>query len=141
MASWSSGCMRSGNHIRRTMPAMGPLVLPAFLDPILCRRVRAAMDRGARESAEIAGEAISERHEVRNALGIDVEPMVLSELEHRIEDARPAIERRLGHRLGEREGTGLLRYPPGGFYLPHRDRGSVAGWPAAARRAASVIVF
>jgi predicted 2-oxoglutarate/Fe(II)-dependent dioxygenase YbiX len=120
---------------------MSPLLLPAFLDPATCRRIRAAMDRGERDAAEIAGDEIAEQATVRRAFTIEIEPALLAEVEGRIEDARVPIERWCGDRLGGREGTGLLRYEAGGFYLPHRDRGNVSGWPGAASRAVAVVVF
>jgi predicted 2-oxoglutarate/Fe(II)-dependent dioxygenase YbiX len=120
---------------------MHPFLLPAFLDPATCCRVREAMDRGRRETAEVAGDTITEQANVRRATTVDIEPAHLSELEERIDAARAPLERWYGAGLGEREGTGLLRYAPGGFYRPHRDRGHVRGWPAAARRAVAVVIF
>ena len=43
--------------------------------------------------------------------------------------------------LAEREGAGFLRYGPGGFYGPHRDRGIVPSWPGAERRSIAVVIF
>ena len=114
---------------------------PDFLDPGFCRRLRAAMDGGAREPAAIAGSTIAERPQVRRAIGIEIAGDLLAELELRIEHLRPELEAAFARRLGEREGTGLLRYEPGGFYRRHRDRGEVSGWPNASRRAVTVVVF
>jgi predicted 2-oxoglutarate/Fe(II)-dependent dioxygenase YbiX len=47
----------------------------------------------------------------------------------------------LGLSLGEREGAGFLRYPAGGFYRAHRDRGNDPQWEPAARRAAAIVAF
>ena len=43
--------------------------------------------------------------------------------------------------LGVREGSGFLRYLPGGFYRPHRDRGDVPSWPGASHRQLALVVF
>ena len=43
--------------------------------------------------------------------------------------------------LGEREGAGFIRYPAGGFYRAHRDRGNDPQWQPAARRAAAIVLF
>jgi predicted 2-oxoglutarate/Fe(II)-dependent dioxygenase YbiX len=43
--------------------------------------------------------------------------------------------------LNRREGAGFVRYPEGGFYRPHRDRGNDPGWEGAARRAIALVVF
>jgi len=99
------------------------------------------MDRGAADPAEIAGAQIVTQESVRRTSSIEIDPGVRGWLERRLDEMRPAIEQALHRPLGQREGVGLLRYRAGGFYRPHRDRGTVAGWPAAARRAASVVVF
>lgn len=99
------------------------------------------MDRGAADAAEIAAEEIVTRDTIRRTSSIDIEPGVRDWLERRLDEFRPAVERALGRLLGSREGVGFLRYPAGGFYLTHCDRGDVKGWPGAARRAASVVVF
>jgi predicted 2-oxoglutarate/Fe(II)-dependent dioxygenase YbiX len=117
------------------------LIEPAFLDRQACRSIRDAMDRGADEAAEVIGDRIARRETVRQARNIDVDEQTIELVETRIEGVRAAIECAMGQPLGEREGTGFLRYPPGGLYRPHRDRGTVAGWPAAARRQATVVLF
>jgi len=114
---------------------------PDFLEPGFCRRLRAAMDSGVREPAAIAGSTITERPQVRRAIGIEIAADLLVELEVRIECLRPELEAAFAGPLGEREGTGLLRYEPGGFYRRHRDRGEVSGWPNASRRAVTIVVF
>jgi predicted 2-oxoglutarate/Fe(II)-dependent dioxygenase YbiX len=116
-------------------------VKPDFLDPGFCRRVRAAMDIGTREPAAIAGSTIAEQPQVRRAIGIEIAGDLLAALEARIDGMRPVLEANFACRLGEREGTGLLRYEPGGFYRRHRDRGEVSGWPNASRRAVTIVVF
>jgi len=122
-------------------PAPGLLIQRGFLDATTCGDIRAAMDRGASEAAEVAGETIALRETIRRATNVDVEPQLLHAVEHRLDAARALIERTIRQPLGGREGTGFLRYPPGGFYRPHRDRGKVAGWPAAARRVVTVVIF
>ena len=120
---------------------MQPLLVPGFLDAPTCRRLRAAMDAGRRDVAEIVGDAITHDADVRRASSIDIDTATLLALEARIEGARTVVEAWAERRLGPREGTGLLRYECGGFYRTHRDRGSVPGWPGAAHRAVAVIVF
>jgi predicted 2-oxoglutarate/Fe(II)-dependent dioxygenase YbiX len=44
-------------------------------------------------------------------------------------------------RLRRREGAGLLRYEPGGFYGRHVDRAEMPSWPDAARRAITIVLF
>ena len=122
-------------------PDLPLLIEPAFLDLPTCARIRAAMDRGADDAAEVIGARITRRDSVRQARSIDIEREILELVETRIDGIRTAIERATGRPLGEREGTGFLRYHPGGFYRAHRDRGAVRGWPAAARRQTTVIVF
>jgi predicted 2-oxoglutarate/Fe(II)-dependent dioxygenase YbiX len=117
------------------------LIRPRFLSLNDCERIRDAINRGAEDPAQIVGDEITTHDTIRRTFSIEIEATVRAWLEHRLDQTRAAIEQALHRRLGAREGVGLLRYPPGGFYLTHRDRGQVAGWPAAARRAASVVVF
>jgi predicted 2-oxoglutarate/Fe(II)-dependent dioxygenase YbiX len=116
-------------------------VVRGFLDAGLCRDVRVAMDRGTAETAEVLADAITEQHDVRRAESIDVDPDVFTSIEQRLDDQLPALEAFFGVPLSGREGAGLLRYRDGGFYRPHRDRGEDAGWPGAALRAITMVVF
>jgi predicted 2-oxoglutarate/Fe(II)-dependent dioxygenase YbiX len=120
---------------------MSPLLIPEFLDARTCRLLRAAMDLGASEDAEIVGEQIERALDVRRVHTVDIDSAALADLEARVEAARGRIETHFDCALGEREGTSLLRYPTGGFYRRHRDRGSAPGWPAAARRRIALIAF
>ena len=124
-----------------TTPDPPLLIEPAFFDAQTCLHIRYAMDRGVDAAAEVIANQITRRETVRRARSIDIEDTIRELVETRIDRVRTAIERTLGQPLGEREGTGFLRYHPGGFYRPHRDRGEVAGWPDAARRLATVVIF
>ena len=129
-------------HVKGRAPLAVPMLLePAFLSPRECERLRHAMDRGSVEPAEIVGDEIARRETIRRTRMIEIDTALREWFEHRLDTIRPAIERALRQELGAREGCGFLRYPPGGFYLAHRDRGDVAGWSSAARRAASIVVF
>jgi predicted 2-oxoglutarate/Fe(II)-dependent dioxygenase YbiX len=114
---------------------------PAFLDSAACERVRRAMDVGVAEQAEVLGGTIERRDELRRVMSIEPEGSVIRDVEERLETRRDAIARFFGVDLSEREGSGFLRYPPGGFYTPHRDRAAAASWPGAARRAVAVVIF
>ena len=115
--------------------------VPAFLDAGDCSRIRHAMDAGTPEGAEVLDAEFERRDEVRRAFSIDPDVQVIRDVEARLEAARGAIARFFRVDLAEREGTGFLRYPPGGFYAPHRDRAVAASWPGAARRAVAIVVF
>jgi predicted 2-oxoglutarate/Fe(II)-dependent dioxygenase YbiX len=114
---------------------------PAFLDSAACRSIRAAMDRGVAEPAKILDRAITLDRQVRLASSIDVDLRTLAIVEAALDSRRDSIGAFFGLPLTGREGAGFLRYQAGGFYRSHRDQGSVAGWPAAARRRISVVVF
>ena len=132
---------RMWSMIDRAASGFPLLIEPQFLTLVECGHLRRAMDRGEPEPAEIVGDTIVTRKTIRQTTSIDVEVAVRGWFEPRLDGLRPVIARALGCPLGEREGTSFLRYPAGGFYMPHQDRGRVAGWPAAARRSASVVVF
>ena len=99
------------------------------------------MDRGAADPAEILEDAIEHQNHVRRTLSIDVGAATLADVEAALESARPSLTALTGMALGIREGAGFLRYLPGGFYRPHRDRGDVPSWPGAAQRQLAIVAF
>jgi predicted 2-oxoglutarate/Fe(II)-dependent dioxygenase YbiX len=122
----------------------GPLthwLWKGFLSPDVSTGVRAAMDRGAADPAEVLEDAIEHQDHVRRTLSMEVDAGTLALVEQALEAARPRLTELTGMALGVREGTGFLRYLPGGFYRPHRDRGDVPSWPGAAHRHLAVVVF
>lgn len=112
-----------------------------FFDADLCLAVRAAMDRGVGDAAEVIADEIAEQTEVRRTESIEVDEATLAAVEHRLDGQRQAIEAFFDLPLVGREGAGFLRYQPGGFYLPHVDYATDGPWPEAARRAITVVVF
>jgi predicted 2-oxoglutarate/Fe(II)-dependent dioxygenase YbiX len=112
-----------------------------FFDAATCRNVRAAMDRGVAEPAEILGMTMTHDGDVRRASSVEVDENTLRTVEAALDAEREAIAGAFGLALGGREGTGFLRYPPGGFYRAHRDQALVRSWRAAARRQIAVVVF
>lgn len=118
-----------------------PLVLPGFLTEDECRRVTAAMDAGATEAAEVLGETIALDESARRATLIEVDEATLRFIEARLDDVRGHAVRVFGLPLAGREGPSILRYPPGGFFGRHRDRGDVPAWPDAARRRVALVLF
>jgi len=112
-----------------------------FLDPLTCRRIRAAFDRGTSEPAEVLRGDVTVDRTARVARSIEVDCDTIADVEQQLEARRDAIADFFALTLGEREGVGFLRYEPGGFYKPHRDRGVLPSWPGAARRRISVVVF
>ncbi len=98
------------------VPGVPLLIQPAFLDLQTCERIRRGMDHGIDEAAEIVGDQITTRDTVRRGRSIEIEAQLLEFVETQIDGARPAIERTIRQPLGEREGTGFLRYQAGGFY-------------------------
>lgn len=111
------------------------------MDEAACRRVRAAMDDGASEPAEILGGEIEVAERERRASHVEVSEQVLGLVEACLDSQREAIGAFFGRTLRSREGPGLLRYEAGGFYGPHVDRAEVASWPPAAERAVAVVLF
>ena len=112
-----------------------------FLTSDECRKVRAAMDLGATEPAEILDGGVATQHGTRNASLVEPAPEVIDLIEDRLESCRDHVAASLSLTLGDREGVGFVRYPSGGFYKPHRDRADDSQWPAAARRAAALVIF
>ena len=99
------------------------------------------MDGAAADPAEILEDEIEHQEHVRRTLSLDVPPAMVRMVEDALESLREELAGRFGLTLGPREGPGFLRYLPGGFYRPHRDRGDLPSWPGAARRQLAVVVF
>ena len=118
-----------------------PFVDPTFLSSRECVQIRAAMDRGAIEAAEVLDDQMRLEEDVRRAASIEVDAATLRFVEDRLDGHRAAIAASCGATLTSREGASFLRYPEGGFYKPHRDRAWVSAWPDAARRQVAIVLF
>lgn len=112
-----------------------------FFDLATCSAVRAGMNAGVVEPAEVLDDDIQTQGDVRRAESIDVDARILDKVERRLDEARGRIGEFFGVSLTGREGAGFLRYGPGGFYRPHRDRAVVGAWPRAALRRVTAVVF
>lgn len=118
-----------------------PLILDGFLDAGTCRRVRLAMDAGTPEPAEVLDAEVRLDEGVRRATLIEVDDETRRLLERHVDAVRSQVADHFSSPVSEREGLGIVRYPDGGFFKPHRDRGKAASWPGASRRRIAVVVF
>jgi len=116
-------------------------IIPDAMDRSTCLRVQAAMDAGVPEPADVLDEKTELQDTVRRAFHIEVAGPILDLVGAHLDAQRDAIAAFFHRRLVDREGSGLLRYPVGGFYLPHVDRADLSSWPPAAERAVSVVLF
>jgi predicted 2-oxoglutarate/Fe(II)-dependent dioxygenase YbiX len=112
-----------------------------FLTAEECLVVRRGMDRGQVEQAEILRGGVRQEPTVRVAALVDPDSGVIRFVESALDACRDRVSEALGLPLGDREGAGFIRYPAGGFYRPHRDRGDDPGWEAAARRSVALVLF
>ena len=117
------------------------LTIPAFLGPQECLAVRRAMDLGAAEQAEVLVQGVQRRVRIRNAALVEPASAVIEQVEARLDSSRHRVAEALGLGVGAREGAGFIRYPEGGFYRAHRDRGDDPQWTEAARRAIALVLF
>ena len=99
------------------------------------------MELGSGEPAGILAGGVQLQATVRFARFLDPDPASISTVEARLDGCRHRVAAALGLTLQDREGAGFIRYPPGGFYRAHRDRGEDPDWEAAARRAVALVVF
>jgi predicted 2-oxoglutarate/Fe(II)-dependent dioxygenase YbiX len=99
------------------------------------------MDLGAAEQAEVLVQGVQRRVRVRNAALVEPAGAVIDQIETRLDSSRHHVAEALGLGVGAREGAGFVRYPDGGFYRPHRDRGNDPQWTHAARRAIALVLF
>jgi len=118
-----------------------PLLIDGLIDPSACERVCRAMDAGTPEIAEILDATIAPDDTVRRSAHVDVDEETFAWLDRVLDASRGRMEEHFGTTLTRREGISLLRYPPGGFFRPHRDWGVVPSWPDAARRRISLVLF
>lgn len=116
-------------------------IAPGCLDADACGRIRAAMDAARAESAEILDDAVIDESDARRASSLDVDRHTLEFVERILDSHRDTIAKFFTTSLTAREGAGFMRYQPGDYYRPHRDRARVSSWPAAARRRVAVVVF
>jgi predicted 2-oxoglutarate/Fe(II)-dependent dioxygenase YbiX len=112
-----------------------------FFDAGACRRVRAAVDAGVADPSEVLEDELRVDTGVRRTSSVDVDDATLAFVERALDDYRGRIAEFHDAVLTSREGAGFLRYPAGGFYRRHRDRGASPDWPGAARRRITVVVF
>ena len=117
------------------------LRIQGFLSNRDCLAVRRAMDDGVREEAEVLRNGIHRQEQVRNAALIEPAADVIDQIEASLESCRPKLGEAFGLPLGSREGAGFIRYPAGGFYRAHRDRGDDPDWRHAAQRAVALVLF
>ena len=111
------------------------------MDDAGCRRVRAAMDAGTPEQAEVLGNEFEIQEDVRRATVIDIDEAVIAMVDGVLDGVRDPIAQFYDVRLAAREGAGFLRYDTGGFYKPHVDRADVPSWPQTAKRQITVVLF
>jgi predicted 2-oxoglutarate/Fe(II)-dependent dioxygenase YbiX len=111
------------------------------LDAPTCRLVRAAMDAGTPEEAEVLADGFEVQEDVRRAVQIDVADSVLAIVEASLDAMRAPVAAFYDLILQSREGVSFLRYETGGFYKPHVDRAHVASWPLTERRQITLVLF
>lgn len=117
------------------------LRLEGFFSNLDCLAIREAMHVGVAEDAEVLDLGIHRQPLVRNAALVEPPERLIEAIEIRLDSCRDRVAEALGLGLGGREGAGFIRYPEGGFYRAHRDRGDDPQWADAARRAIALVLF
>ena len=118
---------------------LGVFARPGFLDGATCSRIRAAMDRGVVEAAEIYAGGYVVDENVRRTFDVEVDATAVGVVERAFAAVRPEVSDFFGVALGAAEGPGFLRYPPGGFYRAHRDQ--LDGPAVECSRRVSLVLF
>src|SRR5215212_7620494 len=111
-----------------------------FLSPAQCAAIQRGMDAGDVEQAEILDRGIHREAHIRVATLVEPALNLIRDVETTLDACRDRVAAALGTALAEREGAGFIRYPAGGFYRPHTDRGDDAEWEGASRRAVALVV-
>jgi len=113
-----------------------------LLTPEVCTTIRERMALGTVEAAELfEGDGYRLDGNARRAAYVDVDRETLHLVEDRLDGSMREVATFFGVELQEREGTGFVRYPPGGFYGPHRDVADSPAWPAVSHRRITAVVF
>ena len=111
------------------------------LDGDSCRAVRAAMDGGETETAEVLSGDTAIVDAARRAAHVTADDETLARVSSCLDAQRDTVAAFFDVPVVAREGAGLVRYGAGGFYRPHRDRADTPSWPAASRRCVTLILF
>jgi predicted 2-oxoglutarate/Fe(II)-dependent dioxygenase YbiX len=119
------------------LPGTGVLRLRRFCSDEECARLRAAMNAGVEEAAEVVDDGYALQPEVRRSCYVEVAAPLHAWIEARLIEARRAAARHFGVPLQHNEGAGLLRYADGGFYRRHVDAEPGGSWP----RVISLVLF
>lgn len=95
------------------------------------------------EPATIIGETSNGtlNPDVRRAWEVEVPTGQIELVDRRLRALGDDLERHFSVRLADAESATFLRYPPGAFYLPHRDRREIPDPSNAHLRSVSVVVF
>jgi predicted 2-oxoglutarate/Fe(II)-dependent dioxygenase YbiX len=111
------------------------------LDGESCLAIRAAMDRGETETAEVLSSDAAIVDAARRAAHVTADDATVARVSSCLDAYRDSVAAFFDVHLVAREGAGLVRYGTGDFYRPHRDRADMASWPAASRRSITLILF
>lgn len=122
----------------------GLFVRKHALEPELCDRLRAEMRTGNGSPATVRKSASDYDVDanVRSARWVDVAAPLVSTVESRLLDIRPAVEQHFRLPLNGRQRLQFLVYKEGDFYRPHVDRASDPQADQRSKdRVISVVVF
>jgi predicted 2-oxoglutarate/Fe(II)-dependent dioxygenase YbiX len=124
---------------------LGVFISRDFFDPNECAQLCVEMRTASHEEGTVGhretpkGTGIVDES-VRKVLHTELADPTEALIRSRLDDLMPKLEKRFQVELTGYSGPHFLRYQPGGFYTPHRDRSPGAPPNIAARRV-SVVIF
>jgi predicted 2-oxoglutarate/Fe(II)-dependent dioxygenase YbiX len=122
----------------RTLAGLGGFVQQDFLARTERRALARRMRRADGDPAEVfAGDTVRVDRGTRHATELAAPAALAADLDGRVAALGPALSRHFDRAVGVAESVSLLRYGPGGYYRPHRDRGARSG----TARTVSVVIF
>lgn len=124
-----------------TFARFGFFVLPGFLTPGACRRLRRRLKTAPSRPGEVHARGRTVRAEGRRVDVLSVPAATRVEIDVRLDRLRPTLEEHFGCRLAAHEPVQFLRYRRGGHYGLHTDRTPGTRDPDLRRRKVSVVVF
>ena len=137
--------MRAGVSVPRPriFTDVGVFDREGFLPPARAAEViaAAACDGGAPTEIFSNDDRMASHPEVRRVWEVALTDETDRTVTAALDALRPELELAFDLPLGGHEGIAALRYPPGAFYLPHRDCGAKPSASGPHRRAVSVVIF
>ncbi|SEC29171.1 SM-20-related protein [Rhizobiales bacterium GAS188] len=117
--------------------------IAGFLDPALCDKLRAELQRAGGGAATLLGRspATSVQPQIRKATRVTVSDETQERVTQLLRARKGALEEHFGLVLGDCEEPQFLRYETGDFFVAHQDGNTALIFDRSRLRRVSVVIF